>query len=144
MRNCPTLVCALLVAGSLVNLSVADAQQGCTLRKTCGQMRDCAEAYYFFKTCGHKERDGDDDGIPCERICGKTIGTMKARLRASAPPVGGLTLAGGRSGGFKCSGKTRCRQMVSCAEAKFYLNQCGLKQIDGNRDGIPCSGLCRK
>src|SRR5690348_10567414 len=25
---------------------------------------------------------------------------------------------------FSCEGKTRCRQMTSCAEAKFYLDHC--------------------
>lgn len=107
-------------------------------------MRDCAEAYYFFKTCGHTRRDGDNDGIPCERICGKTIAVMKARLKASGSTAGGLSLVSGNSGIFRCAGKTRCRQMASCAEAKFYLTKCGLMRIDGNRDGVPCSGLCRK
>lgn len=42
------------------------------------------------------------------------------------------------SGGFVCSGKTTCGQMTSCAEAKFYLNSCGLKSLDRDNDGIPC------
>jgi hypothetical protein len=39
---------------------------------------------------------------------------------------------------FSCEGKTRCRQMTSCAEAKFYLDHCPGVQIDGDNDGIPC------
>ena len=27
---------------------------------------------------------------------------------------------------FKCEGKKYCKEMKSCAEAKFYLTQCGL------------------
>ena len=47
------------------------------------------------------------------------------------------------SSGFTCAGKRYCREMSSCEEAKFYLAQCGLTTIDGNRDGTPCETLCR-
>jgi endonuclease G len=43
----------------------------------------------------------------------------------------------------QCGAKTTCRQMSSCEEAKFYLNTCGVKSLDGNSDGIPCSKLCK-
>ncbi|MCB1919582.1 MAG: excalibur calcium-binding domain-containing protein [Candidatus Competibacteraceae bacterium] len=33
--------------------------------------------------------------------------------------------------------------MSSCDEAKFYLTQCGVSSLDGNKDGIPCESLCR-
>ncbi|MFS4438527.1 excalibur calcium-binding domain-containing protein [Paracoccaceae bacterium GXU_MW_L88] len=39
-------------------------------RKTCGQMRSCDEACYKLTVCGDTARDGDNDGIPCESICG--------------------------------------------------------------------------
>ncbi len=45
---------------------------------------------------------------------------------------------------FKCAGKTRCDQMASCAEAKYYLRHCPGVAIDGDDDGIPCEmTLCR-
>jgi hypothetical protein len=45
--------------------------------------------------------------------------------------------------GFTCGGKRTCGQMNSCAEANFYLNQCGLSRLDRDRDGYPCeSGPC--
>ncbi len=47
------------------------------------------------------------------------------------------------SGGFSCSGKRYCREMTSCEEAKFYLTQCGVGSLDGNKDGVPCETLCR-
>ncbi|HRZ05564.1 MAG TPA: thermonuclease family protein [Candidatus Competibacteraceae bacterium] len=47
------------------------------------------------------------------------------------------------SGGFSCSGKRYCREMTSCEEAKFYLNTCGVRSLDGNHDGVPCETLCR-
>ena len=39
---------------------------------------------------------------------------------------------------FRCAGKTHCSQMSSCAEARFYLNNCPGTQMDGDRDGVPC------
>jgi endonuclease YncB( thermonuclease family) len=43
----------------------------------------------------------------------------------------------------QCGSKRYCREMTSCEEAKFYLNQCGRSSLDGNQDGIPCNSLCR-
>jgi hypothetical protein len=41
---------------------------------------------------------------------------------------------------YQCEGKTICSQMDSCKEAKFYLQNCNLKKIDRDKDGIPCEG----
>lgn len=43
----------------------------CTPRKTCGQMRSCAEACHALVVCGDTRRDGDHDGIPCEKLCSR-------------------------------------------------------------------------
>ena len=45
--------------------------------------------------------------------------------------------------GFSCRGKRYCREMGSCAEAKFYLRECGLSRLDGDGDGVPCEKICR-
>ncbi len=45
---------------------------------------------------------------------------------------------------FQCGAKTYCREMASCAEARFHLETCGLTRLDGDGDGVPCSGLCRR
>ena len=39
---------------------------------------------------------------------------------------------------FQCSGKSRCNEMTSCDEAKFYLSNCPGTITDGDGDGIPC------
>nr|WP_321269618.1 excalibur calcium-binding domain-containing protein [uncultured Tolumonas sp.] len=39
---------------------------------------------------------------------------------------------------FSCQGKTRCGQMQSFEEAKFYLANCPGVEMDGDGDGIPC------
>lgn len=44
---------------------------------------------------------------------------------------------------FQCGSKSYCREMVSCEEARFYLESCGLTRLDGDGDGIPCEAICR-
>jgi len=44
---------------------------------------------------------------------------------------------------FKCGKKSYCRQMLSCDEARFHLQSCGLASLDGDGDGVPCESLCR-
>jgi endonuclease YncB( thermonuclease family) len=44
---------------------------------------------------------------------------------------------------FSCGSKQYCKEMASCAEAKFYLKECGLSRLDGNNDGVPCEAVCR-
>lgn len=43
----------------------------------------------------------------------------------------------------QCGAKRYCRQMTSCKEARAYLRRCGLRRLDGDRDGVPCEKLCR-
>jgi len=67
----------------------------------------------------------------------------KARRAAAAPaaaptrretaPVPAAT-----SSRLSCDGRTRCTQMRSCEEAKFFLVHCPGVQMDGDHDGIPC------
>jgi len=44
-------------------------------------------------------------------------------------------------GGFTCGAKRYCREMASCEEARFYLERCGLRRLDGDGDGVPCESL---
>lgn len=44
---------------------------------------------------------------------------------------------------FECGTKRYCKEMTSCEEAKYYLENCGLTQLDGDRDGVPCEALCK-
>ncbi len=45
---------------------------------------------------------------------------------------------------FSCGSKHRCGEMTSCEEARFYLDTCGVKSLDGDKDGTPCEALCAK
>lgn len=64
---------------------------------------------------------------------------------ASTPARSGLIpeAAAADGAGFTCAGKRVCREMTSCAEARFYLTHCGLAGLDGDSDGVPCEAICR-
>jgi endonuclease YncB( thermonuclease family) len=56
---------------------------------------------------------------------------------------GGAKAASSAPANVECGTKRRCGQMSSCAEARGYLETCGVRSLDGDRDGIPCETLCR-
>jgi endonuclease YncB( thermonuclease family) len=66
-------------------------------------------------------------------------GQRPAAATPAAPQATRLLTAGG----FTCGAKRYCREMTTCAEARFYLSQCGLSRLDGDRDGVPCESICR-
>jgi hypothetical protein len=44
---------------------------------------------------------------------------------------------------YQCDGRSYCKQMTSCAEATFFLNNCpNTKRMDANKNGVPCEKLC--
>lgn len=45
---------------------------------------------------------------------------------------------------FSCADSKYCKEMSSCAEAKFHLNECGESRLDRDGDGVPCENVCRK
>lgn len=45
--------------------------QSCGTKTLCREMSSCDEARYYLDVCGLSRLDGDNDGIPCESICGK-------------------------------------------------------------------------
>ena len=130
--------------------------------KYCKQMSSCGEAHYKLTVCGQAKLDRDNDGIPCEVVCGDNLETYLGRLRqegiepgqAQAPeaaqpatlldaapvtPAAAQPLSPAQT---SCGTKSRCKQMLSCEEARFYLNRCGVSSLDRDRDGVPCEGLC--
>ncbi|ELY1969283.1 hypothetical protein BHR43_17565 [Aeromonas salmonicida subsp. salmonicida] len=45
--------------------------------------------------------------------------------------------------GFSCSTvASYCKDMGSCEEAEFALEQCGRSRLDRDKDGIPCENVC--
>lgn len=43
---------------------------------------------------------------------------------------------------FQCDGRSHCSEMTSCAEARFFLNNCPNTKMDGDGDGRPCEQQC--
>ena len=56
---------------------------------------------------------------------------------------GGKTSKPSPSASFQCGAKRTCGEMASCEEARFYLDHCGIKRLDRDKDGTPCEALCR-
>jgi len=65
-----------------------------------------------------------------------------AMLAAAAAAQGAPRRDAPPQGGFACGTKRYCTQMTSCAEAMFHFQACGLRRLDGDRDGVPCERLC--
>lgn len=59
----------ILLFGSIATVGFAK-DYDCD-NKYCKDMSSCDEAYYQLKVCGFGNLDRDDDGVPCEKICGK-------------------------------------------------------------------------
>ncbi|HSW88014.1 MAG TPA: thermonuclease family protein [Candidatus Saccharimonadales bacterium] len=74
----------------------------------------------------------------------KTVPPVSTYIAPPKTNTGGTTSGstGGSDGAFSCSGKTTCGQMTSCAEARYYLNTCGLSRLDRDKDGTPCETIC--
>jgi endonuclease YncB( thermonuclease family) len=76
---------------------------------------------------------------PWEWRAAERGGQRQAASGSAAPQATRLSTANG----FTCGAKRYCREMTSCAEARFYLSQCGLSRLDNDRDGVPCEAICR-
>lgn len=93
---------------------------------------------------GHNNRSEGNYHFHRGPLAGKTYSSKEEATRA-------LRAGGSQSRkeapksdeGFTCGSKRTCGQMSSCEEARFYLNQCGLSRLDGDKDGTPCESLCK-
>jgi len=45
---------------------------------------------------------------------------------------------------FSCEPKKKCGEMDSCEEAHYHLQQCRRKNLDRDKDGIPCESICKE
>jgi endonuclease YncB( thermonuclease family) len=59
-------------------------------------------------------------------------------------PVASFPRPAPQASGQACGDKRYCSEMSSCAEARHYLNVCGVPSLDGDRDGVPCENICRR
>lgn len=64
--------------------------------------------------------------------------TGEAARPALAPAAAVGVPAVPATAAFRCDGRTRCNQMHSCEEAKYFLKNCPSTAMDGDNDGVPC------
>lgn len=70
---------------------------------------------------------------PCTSAAPVSVVPALPPLAAPARSPAGVATAA-----FRCDGRTRCTQMRSCDEAKYFLAHCPTVKMDGDGDGIPC------
>lgn len=59
--------------------------------------------------------------------------------------INGISVSYSAKQEYSCDdGKRYCKEMRSCEEAKYHLEQCGLSRLDRDKDGIPCESICRR
>src|SRR5262245_25539765 len=95
--------------------------------------------------CHHDRKAG---GYHCHRGPGAAPLSLRRFLSPETPRE---QHRGSKAGGpgssdrnpVSCGAKRTCGEMTSCAEARFYLEHCGLARLDGDKDGTPCESLCR-
>lgn len=95
-----------------------------------------------------QERDGwsevDAAGTPCwmaSRYLSEGY-PVRAPAPRSYTPAPRAAVRRKPEQGRQCSGKRTCGEMDSCAEANFYLDECGVSRLDGDGDGVPCESIC--
>lgn len=89
-----------------------------------------------------KEAEANKLGLWADNACPTTTPQPSPTSTGTSGDSSGTTGTSGSSSGYTCAGKTKCGEMVSCAEAEFYLNSCGVSRLDGDKDGVPCESLC--
>ena len=65
----------------------------------------------------------------------------KTKVSITKIPTKTVTKAKTRKPRFDCK-KKYCKNMSSCAEARYKLEQCGISSLDRDGDGIPCENVC--
>lgn len=80
------------------------------------------------------------DGEPKQEQAQKVAKTKKEAKKSTTKKK--QSSESGNSSAFECGTKRYCKEMKSCAEAKFHLQQCGLKKLDRDGDGRPCENVC--
>jgi len=101
---------------------------GLRLKIRLNLTEDQAELKTLKKILGH---DAELPDSSPELNCKETVQTKKQKILLTKIP-------------FSCGKKRFCKEMKSCEEALFHLNECKRKSLDRNKDGVPCEKLCGK
>ncbi|PKO85796.1 MAG: DNA-binding protein [Betaproteobacteria bacterium HGW-Betaproteobacteria-12] len=101
---------------------------------------------YRSRPAGQSERKSSGIGKAITTlvlIVALAVGYKFLAPRFSAVPSDPIALADSAeastpSATFQCDGRKHCSQMTSCAEAKYFLQNCPNTEMDGDGDGVPC------
>lgn len=95
-----------------------------------------------------QEKDGwsqiEEAGTPCwmaSRYLSESYPVGSSQPRFSSPASRSVERPKAKKR-LQCSAKRTCGEMNSCAEANFYLDECGVSRLDGDGDGVPCESIC--
>ena len=102
-----------------------------------GMVVDSSEPALLALLNKQTERFNAADSRPWELAAGDPV-----KLPALPDGISPAQAAPVAPGDFSCSGKRCCGEMASCAEAQFYLQSCGVRSLDRDRDGLACNSLC--
>ena len=133
---------------ALATILPVDAKAYDCIKKYGKQMSSCEEAVYQLNKCGFGRLDRDNDGIPCEWICGdnKRLSGVKqwsqqgAKIPQLRKKVGTTILVPLLP---KCLQKKTCKEFKSCAEVAQYLHQCAGSKLNTDNRKMPCPSLCK-
>lgn len=78
--------------------------------------------------------------VPAGTVCARreTVDGALVVMRRDDFIGAGNPAASNAGASFRCDGRTQCREMGSCAEARYFLANCPGTAMDGDGDGTPC------
>jgi cold shock CspA family protein len=80
--------------------------------------------------------------VPSAQVAPRPAPAPLAAPRPAPPPVAPVVPAPAAPPllvpEYACDGRTRCQQMHSCEESRYFLRNCPTVQMDGDGDGEPC------
>lgn len=65
-------------------------------------------------------------------------------VSAESSPPDRAAPTGQESGQYRCGDKKYCKDMTSCAEARFHMTECKQTNLDRDGDGVPCENVCKR
>ena len=60
----------------------------CPRQQRCSQVSSCREAVHLWCVCGYSGADGDNEGIPCESLCGNETPENLSRVSSIKAELG--------------------------------------------------------
>jgi len=124
MPNCTSLLTAVLILLFAVPAASAAPLNKCTVNGTVTYQQGPCPSDQVRKTPSIQELNAAEK--------------RKREAAASTPTARTVPVNPLVTPGLSCDGRKYCSQMMSCAEAKYFLANCPGVKMDGDKNGIPC------